>query len=169
MYTQMTSISYPSRNKRKQAITHIFPCFNITCSSRGCFLISFLTLNLSLNYMTTDVGKLISFPFKVTLTSLQSIPIISQIQFFLNLIHSGVNLPLTVNKCMLPATLHRFTSTYDCVFNMNNITFVMFENRCPLNKFNFLTLLVTMNTMPNRISSNMANVYYCILQVQYTS
>ena len=37
------------------------------------------------------------------------------------------------------------------------------------NKFDFLTLLVTMNIMPNKIISNIANIYHCFLQVQYTS
>ena len=119
--------------------------------------------------MITEVGKLISFPFKVTLTSFHSIYNTFQIQFFLNFIHSGVSLPLILNKCMLPAILHRSTGAYDCVSDMNSITLVILENRCPLNKLDFLTLLMTMNIMPNKISSHMANEYHCILQVQYAS
>ena len=128
-------------------VNHVFLCFSITCRSKGCFLISCLTLNLSVNGMITEVGKLISLPLKVTLNSFQSISNTSQIQFFSNFIQSGVCLPLILNKCMLPAILHRSTSTYDCVSNMNSITLVILENRCPLNKLDFLTLLVTMNFM----------------------
>ena len=99
---------------------------------------SLLTLNLSLNGMITEVGKLMSFPFKVTLTSFQSFSNTSQIQFFFNLMHSGVSsLPLILNKCMLPAILHRFTRTYDYVSNMNSITLVILESRCPLNELDF--------------------------------
>ena len=115
-------------------VNHVFPCFSNTCRSKGYFLISFLTLNLSLNGMTIEVGKLISFPFKVTLISFQSISNTSQIQFFLNRIHSGVSLPLILNECMLPAILHRFTGTDNCVSDINSITFVILENRCPPNK-----------------------------------
>ena len=149
-------------------VNHVFSCFSITCRSKGCFLISFLTINLSLNSMITEVGKLILFPFKVTRTSFHFISNTSQIQFFFSLIHSGVSLPLILNKCMLPTNLQRFTGTYDCVSDMNSITSWILENRHPLNKLHFLTLLVTMNTMPNKINSNIANVYQCILQVQYT-
>ena len=48
-------------------------------------------------------------------------------QFFLNLIHSGVSLPLILNKCMLPAILHRFTGTYDHASDMNSITLFILE------------------------------------------
>ena len=68
------------------------------------------------------------------LTSFQSISNTSQIQFFLNLIFSGDNLPLILNKCILPAILHRIIGTYDCVFDIKSITLVMLENKCPPNK-----------------------------------
>ena len=83
--------------------------------------------------------------------------------------HLGVNLPLILNKYMLPEILHRFSSTYDCLSDMNSITLVMFENKCPLNKFDFLILFVIMNTITNKINSNKVNIYHCILQVQYSS
>ena len=38
----------------------------------------------------------------------QSISKTSQIQFFLSLTCSAFNLPLILNKCILPATLHNF-------------------------------------------------------------
>ena len=117
----------------------------------------------------TEVGKLVSFPFKVTLTSFQSISNTFQIQFLLKFMCSGVNLPHILNNSMLPAILHRFTGTYDCVSNMNSITLVMFENKCPLNKFDFLILFVIMNTIPEKINSSKTIIYHCILQVQYTS
>ena len=65
-----------------------------------------LVTNLLLNGITTEVHKLTSFPFKVTLTSFQSISNTSHIQFLLKFMRSGVNLPLILNKCMLPAILH---------------------------------------------------------------
>ena len=53
-------------------------------------------LNSSLNVIVTDFGKLILFPFKVTLTSSQSISIISQFYFFLTFVE--VNVPVILNK-----------------------------------------------------------------------
>ena len=99
-------------------VNQVLPYFNIMCSSNGHFLINFLALYLSLNGMIIEAGKLMSFPFKVTLTSFQSISNTSQIQFFLNFIFSGVNVPLILNKCIIPAILHRFIGTYDCMFDM---------------------------------------------------
>ena len=48
--------------------------------------------------IVTDFGKLILFPFKVTLTSLQSISIISQILFLFTLKFLEVNVPIILNK-----------------------------------------------------------------------
>ena len=57
-----------------------------------------LILNLSENFIVTDSGKLTLFPFKVTLTSFQSISIISQILFLVNLTPSEVRVPVILNK-----------------------------------------------------------------------
>ena len=56
----------------------------------------------------TDFGKFISFPFKVTLTSFQSISIISQILFLFNLTFSEVNVPIILKRWMIPAVLLNF-------------------------------------------------------------
>ena len=128
-----------------------------------------LVINLSLKGIMTEVGRLMSFPFKVTLTSFQSISNTSQIQFLLKLIHSGVNLPLILNRCILPATLHRPIGTYDCESDMNSITLDTFENKCPQSRFHFLILFVTMNTTPSRINSSKAIIYHCVLEVQCIS
>ena len=76
----------------------------------------------------------------------------SQVQFFLNCILSGVNFPLILNKCLLPAILHRFTGTYNCVSDINSITLVTLENKCPPNKLYFLILLVIRNIISNKIN-----------------
>ena len=125
-------------------VNNVFPCFSITCRSKGCFLISHLTLNLSLNGMMTVVGKLISFPFKVTVFFPIFFLYIPN-PIFLHFICTGVSLSLILNKCMLSAIFHRSISKYDCVSNMNNITLFILEKRCPLNKLDFLTLLVTLH------------------------
>ena len=78
---------------------------------QGFFLTMCLILNLSQNFIVTDLGKLILFPFKVKLTSLQSNSIISQIKFHFSFTFSGGNLPLILNKFMLPAILHNFIGT----------------------------------------------------------
>ena len=67
----------------------------------------------------------------------------SQIQFFLILTCSGFSLPLILNKCILPATLHNFIGTYEWVFDMKSKILVLLENKRPLQKLVFLTLLVT--------------------------
>ena len=71
-------------------------------------LSNFVALNLSLRGITTEVGKFISFPFSIMPMSQQSISKIFQIQFLLNLTFSIVNLPLGLNKCILPAILFNF-------------------------------------------------------------
>ena len=75
--------------------------------------------------------------------SYQSISKTSQIQFFLSLTCSGFNLPLILNKCILPATVHNFIGTYKRVLDMKSKILVLLENRCPLQKLVFLILLVT--------------------------
>ena len=130
---------------------------------------SFLALNLSLNSMINDVGKLISFLFKVILTTFQSISSTSQIQFFLIFILSGVNFPLILNKCILPAILHRFIGSHDCVFGIKSIILVTLENKHPPNKLDFLLLLVTRYIIPKKIINNTPVIYHCILHVQYIS
>ena len=70
--------------------------------------------------------------------------------FFLNVTYSGVNFPVILNKCILPAVLHHFNSTSD----MKCITFAALEYNFPLNSFNFLPLkikgpMITCNEMAN--------------------
>ena len=67
-----------------------------------------LILNLSLSSIMVDAGKFILFPFKVILTSFHSNSITSQSIFLYNLVCSGVNFPVILNRCMLPAVLHNF-------------------------------------------------------------
>ena len=85
------------------------PWFNIIQKSKSSHLTMHLILNLSVSGIMTDTGKFILFPFKVTFTSFQSNSITSQSIFHFNLIFSGVNFPVILNKCMLPAVLHYFT------------------------------------------------------------
>ena len=59
----------------------------------------------------TEAGRFIVFPFKVILTSFQSKSITSHGIFLFNLTCLGVNSPLILNKCMLPAVLHNFAGT----------------------------------------------------------
>ena len=68
-------------------------------------------LNLSLSGIVTDAGRFILFPFKVTLTSFQSISIMSPHIFLFNVTCSGINFPVILSKCMHPAVLHNFTGT----------------------------------------------------------
>ena len=60
-------------------VKQVKPCFNMMLKSNDSPSIIWLILNLSLNLIVTDFGKFILFPFKVTLTSFQSISVISQI------------------------------------------------------------------------------------------
>ena len=48
---------------------------------------------------------------------------------------------------------------------MNNIILTAFENRCPLNSFNFLEFIIMKTTMPKHDKLNMHIVYHWILQV----
>ena len=101
------------------------------------FLRSLLTLYLSLKGIITELGKPISLPFSVILMSDKSISKTSQIKFFLSLICSGFNLPLILNKCILPATLHNFIGTYEWVLDMKSKILVLLENKHPLQKLVF--------------------------------
>ena len=75
---------------------------------QGLFLTRCLILNLSQNFIVTDFGKVILFPFKVTLTSFQSIAIISQDLFLFSLTFLDFNVPVILNKWILSAVLHNF-------------------------------------------------------------
>ena len=65
----------------------------------------------SLSGIMTEAGRFILFPFKVILTSFQSNSMTSHSIFLFNLTCSGVNFPVILNKCMLPAVLHNFAGT----------------------------------------------------------
>ena len=78
---------------------------------QGSLLTMHLILNLSLNFIVTDVGQSILFPFKVTLTSFPSNSIVYQSIFLFSFTFSGVNVPVILNRCMLPAVLHNFIDT----------------------------------------------------------
>ena len=95
----------------KVILIQAMPCFNTTWKSKGSLLTMCKILNLSLHFIATDVSKLILFPFKVMLTSLQSNSIMSQRIFLFNFTFSGVDVSVILNKCMLPFVLHNFMST----------------------------------------------------------
>ena len=71
--------------------------------SKGSCLTMHQILKLSLSSIMTDAGKYILSLFKVILTSFQSNSITSQSIFLFNLIFSGVNFPVNLNRCILPA------------------------------------------------------------------
>ena len=52
----------------------------------------------------TDACIFILFPFKVILTSFQSISMTSHNIFLFNLMSLGINFYVILNKCMLPAS-----------------------------------------------------------------
>ena len=64
-----------------------------------------LILNLSLSGIMIYAGGFILFPFKVILTSFQSISMTFHNMFLFNLMCSGINFPVRLNKGMLPAVL----------------------------------------------------------------
>ena len=76
----------------------VCPCFNIKCNNKGQLFIIRLILNLSLNGIITEPGKLITFPFNVTVTGLQSISITSLSIFLCKVIFSLIKLPVNLNK-----------------------------------------------------------------------
>ena len=52
---------------------------------------------------------------------------------------------------------------------MNSIIFTPFENRCPINRFNFLDFRIMKITMPKIEQLSMNIMYHCILQVHSIS
>ena len=92
------------------------------------------------------------------LTSFQSISIISQIVFCFNLTFSEVNVPVILNKWMLPPVLHNF-------IGVNNIILTAFENRCALNSFNFLDFIMIKIINPKIDKLSMKIVYHWILHL----
>ena len=87
-------ISYAvSRGLLDAKVNQVISCFNIIWKSKGSLLTMWLILNLSLNFIVTDVGKFILFPFKVMLTSFQFNSVMSQSIFIFIFTFSGVNVP----------------------------------------------------------------------------
>ena len=89
----------------------VCPCFNIKCSNKVILPIICLILNLSQKGIITEPGKLITFPFTVTVTFFQSISNISHTLFLCNLISSLCKLPVNLNKYILPVVLHNLIGT----------------------------------------------------------
>ena len=145
------------------------PCFSIIWKGKGSHFTMHLILNLSLSSIMTEVHRFILLLFKVILTSFQSNSITSHSIFLLNLICSGVNFPVILNRCMLPAVLHNFTGTKYWASDMNSIILTSFENRCPLNSFNFPAFRIMKIIMPKIDRLNMHIVYHWILQVHSIS
>ena len=58
-------------------VNHYIPCFSIRWKSKGSLFINCLTLILSWSLIITALGKSISSPLKVTVTSFQSISSVS--------------------------------------------------------------------------------------------
>ena len=105
----------------------VCPCFNIKCSNKGLLLIIHLILNLSLNGVITEPGKLITFPLNVIVTGHQSISIISHNVFLCSVTFSLFMLPVNLNKCILPDVLHNLIGTYNLMSEMNNIILIVLE------------------------------------------
>ena len=89
----------------------VCPCFSIKCSNRGLLPIICLILNLSLKGIITEPGKLIKFPFTVTIMFCQSISSISHILFLCRVMTSLCIIPINLNKCILPEVLHNLIGT----------------------------------------------------------
>ena len=87
-------------------VYQVNPCFSIRWKSKGSLLIKHLTLILSCSLTVTTLGKLILFSLKVTVTSFQSISNVSYMYFLFNFMFLAFSMPVTLNKCMLPAVLH---------------------------------------------------------------
>ena len=105
----------------------VCPCFNIKCSNKGLLFIICLILNLSLNGMITEPGKLITFPLNVIVMGHQSISIISHNVFLCSITFSLFILPVNLNKCILPDVLHSLRGTYDLMSEINSIIFIVLE------------------------------------------
>ena len=91
------------------------------------FFIIHLILNLSLNGIITEPGKLITFPLNVTVTGCQSISITSHNLFLCSVIFSLFILPVSLNKCILPDVLHSLMGTYDLMSERNIIILIVLE------------------------------------------
>ena len=124
----LSSISIISRILDKGY--QICPCFSIKCSNKGLLPIICLILNLSQKGIITEPGKLITFPFTITVTFFQSISSISHTLFLCNLILSLCKLPVNLNKCILPVVLHNLIRMYDFIFDMNINTLIVLEYWC---------------------------------------
>ena len=133
--------------------------------TKGSLLTMHLILNLSQNFIVTDFGKLILFPFRVTLTSFQSNSITSQIKFHFNFTFSEVSVPIILNKSMLPLVLHNLIGTYLWASDVNNIILTAKEKKYPLNSFSFCAFRMTKSTKTKIDKLNIKIVYHCILQV----
>ena len=105
----------------------VWPCFNIKCNNKGLLFIIHLILNLSLNGIITEPGKLITFPLNVTVTSHQSNSIISHNVFLCSVTFSLFMLPVNLNKCILPNVFHSLIGTYDLMSEMNIIILIVLE------------------------------------------
>ena len=89
----------------------VCPCSSIKCSNKGLLPIICLILNLSQKGIITEPGKLITFPFTITVTFYQSISNISHTLFLCNLMSSLSKLPINLNKCILPVVLRNLIGT----------------------------------------------------------
>ena len=105
----------------------VWPCFNIKCNNKGLLFIIHLILNLSLNGIITEPGKLITFQLNVTVTGHQSISIISHNVFLCKVTFSLFILPVNLNKSILPDVLHNLIGTYDLMSEMNIIILIVLE------------------------------------------
>ena len=70
-----------------------------------------------------------------------------------------VSLPCILNRWILPTILDNFIGTYDLVIDIKSITFVTLENKQPLNRPDFLILLMTRYIIPNSVISNNPTIY----------
>ena len=102
----------------------VCPCVSIKCSNKGLLSIICLILTLSQKGIITELGKLITFPFTITVIFFQSISNISHTLFLCNLISSLCKLPVNLNKCMLPIVLHNLIGMYDFIFDININTLI---------------------------------------------
>ena len=74
----------------------------LNATTKVYFLLSIKFLNLSLNGIITEPGKLITFPLNVVITSLQSISNTSHNVSLCSVTFSLFMLPVNLNKCILP-------------------------------------------------------------------
>ena len=89
--------------------------------------------------------------------------------FPFNLTCSGINFPVILNKCMLPAVSHNFTGMLYWASDINSIILTALENNCPLNSFSILALKIMKTIIPNIDILSMHIVYHWILQVHSIS